>query len=499
MAHGTVKAAPVRDRASLTQLGKAQLVAIVLEQGQALAERDRQIDALRAELAQARQQQSEQTQRTINLTANQPSSKKPEWDKDGNLLRRRRGKRRRGKRRGCGNRPKLREPDVTHVIALDDCPECGRDLRRRPGAARPGRIVEDIAPPPAQTTLSREIEHTKWCAGCRKMVSSKSERALPGSDIGLNATIEIAWLWVMSALSLPKIQALCQSFRALSLSTAGISRMMIRLAGILQPVYEEILADVRDGARIWADETGWRVKGKLWWLWIFANERSAFYWAEACRGSPVVERILGPLFLGVLIVDAWSAYNALSCAKQTCMAHIFRKIRAFIDAWPHYSSLLRFYVKLRRLIQDGEKLQRARTEIDEAVFQRRLKALHSRCDALLAWRNPNPVLAKVIGQVRRQRRHLLTFVEHDGVPSHNNYGEYIIKKGVLKRKVSGGSMSAEGARAYACIQSVAMTCQLRQLSFHAFLRASLIHYIRTGTPMGLADYEAGLQTHKEAA
>jgi transposase len=493
----TGQTAPVRDRASLARRSRRALIALVLEQGQALAERDRQIDALRAELAQARQQQSEQTQRTINLTANQPSSKKPEWDKDGNLLRHRPRKRRRGKRPGCGNRRKALPVDETHVIALTDCPQCGRDLRRRPGAARPGRIVEDIAPPPAKTTVSHEIEQTKWCPGCKKMVSSRTERALPGSDIGLNATIEIAWLWVMSALSLPKIQALCQSFRALSLSTAGISRMMIRLAGILQPVYEEILADVRDGARIWADETGWRVKGKLWWLWIFANERSAFYWAEACRGSPVVERILGPLFLGVLIVDAWPAYNAVSCEKQTCMAHIFRKIRAFIDAYPAYRSLLRFYVKLRRLIRDGEKLQRARPDLDQAVFQRRLKALHSRCDALLAWRNPPPVLAKVIAKVRRQRPHLLTFVEHEAVPAHNNYGEYIIKKGVLKRKVSGGSMSAEGARAYACIQSIAMTCQLRHLSFHGFLRASLVHYIRTATPLRLADYEASLPAHND--
>jgi hypothetical protein len=109
------------------------------------------------------------------------------------------------------------------------------------------------------------------------------------------------------------------------------------------------------------------------------------------------------------------------------------------------------------------------------------------------------VLAEVIDKVRRQRQHILTFVEHDGVSSHNNYGEYIIKKGVLKRKVSGGSMSAEGARAYACIQSIAMTCQLRNLSFHGFLRASLVHGIRTGTPMSLAAYEDSLQPQQEAA
>ena len=51
-------------------------------------------------------------------------------------------------------------------------------------------------------------------------------------------------------------------------------------------------------------------------------------------------------------------------------------------------------------------------------------------------------------------------------------------------------MSEEGVRAYACIQSGAMTCQLRNISFHVFLQASLVQYIRTGKPMLLAEYEA---------
>jgi transposase len=320
---------------------------------------------------------------------------------------------------------------------------------------------------------------------------------LPGSDIGLNATIEMAYLWVMSALSLPKIQALVEAFRALHISTAGISKIMIRLSGILQPVYDEILADVKHGVRIWADETGWRIKGKLGWLWIFANERSAYYWADKTRGSPVVQRLLGEIFYGLLIVDGWHAYTKIVCAKQTCMAHIFRKIRAFIDAYPHYRSIMTFYLKLRKIIKDGEKLQKQRNELKEIVFQRRLKALQQKLDELLKWKNPNSILQDVIKKVRRQKEHLLTFVEHEGATHHNNYGEYIIKKGVVKRKMSGGSLSEQGARAYACIQSIAMTCLLRNISFHGFLKASLVQYIRTGKPRLLAEYEADSAITKE--
>lgn len=161
---------------------------------------------------------------------------------------------------------------------------------------------------------------------------------------------------------------------------------MIRLSGILQPVYDEILNEVKQGARIWADETGWRVKGKLWWLWVFANEHSAYYWADPTRGGGVVNRLLGELFYGVVIIDGWHAYNKLVCNKQSCMAHIFRKIRAFIDAYPHYRSIMTFYLKLRKIIRDGERLQEKRPELEPMVFRRRLNRLHERLDELLRWK-----------------------------------------------------------------------------------------------------------------
>jgi len=298
---------------------------------------------------------------------------------------------------------------------------------------------------------------------------------------------------------LPGISAFLNSFFRLSLSTAGISKMVIRLANIMLPVYDEILQDVKGGNIIFADETGWRVKGVLWWLWIFANKRAAYYWPDKLRGSIVVEKILGSVFSGVLVTDAWHAYMKIICIKQTCMAHLFRKIRKFRDAYPQYYSILLFYRKLRRLLIDGERLQVTRKELGEEVFARRLAFLHTRLNNLLAWKNPNVILKDVIAKVARQADYILTFVEYEGVPNHNNYGEYIIKKGILKRKVSGGSMSKEGVKAYAVLQSIAQTCHLRKLSFLTFLSTSLVCYIRTGMPLMLGKYESQLLDREKKA
>jgi transposase len=458
----------------------------------------KEVEGLREQLANEACEREKATEREINRTVHQPSGKKAEWEKGEAVTPKRRRKKRQG-RPGAGNRPKP-EPDVAHENPLLACPRCGDDLTDRPILETPSRIVEDIAPPPEKTLVSQEIQQRKWCGRCRMVVCSHSERALPKSDIGLHASVLIVYLWVVSAISLPGIVAYLKTFFRLTLSTAGVSRLVIRIGTILEPVHEEIRSDLKGGAMIFADETGWRIRGVLWWLWIFANPRSAYYWPDRQRGSPVVEKILGTIFSGVLITDAWCAYQQIVCIKQTCMAHIFRKVRKFRDAYPQYWSLVCFYKRLRRIVEDGERLKKKRSELGEAAFARRVDLLAQRLDAVLAWRNPNPVLKTVIEKVNRQKNYILTFVRFDGVPKHNNFGEYIIKRGILKRKVSGGSTSAEGALAYARIQSVAMTCQLRGLSFRDYLLQCLIHRLKTGRALPLADYEQQmLLTEKKAA
>ena len=230
-------------KAGLEKLPKAKLIAMILEQREdtrlRLEEKDRQINELHEQLAKLQgetaKEKVEQKIKAINQHVNQPTSKKPEWDKDGNPKpATKRQKKKRKKTTGCGNLGKSDlTPDRTHFIPLASCPGCGNDLSARKGKAHSGRMVEDTSPPADKTTVFKEVTESKWCDHCKKMVSSTSEKALPGSDVGLNAMIEMAYLWVMCALSFPKIRELFINFKTLRLSTAGISKIMIRCYVIL--------------------------------------------------------------------------------------------------------------------------------------------------------------------------------------------------------------------------------------------------------------------------
>ena len=110
------------------------------------------VQALEAELAKLRQQR-------VNETVNQPSSKKPEWDKGNGADPDKPPRKRKlgGRRPGSGNRPKPNpEPDRSIHNPLERCPDCQTDLTEVPPAGDVNeRIIEDMEPHPPKGRSSR--------------------------------------------------------------------------------------------------------------------------------------------------------------------------------------------------------------------------------------------------------------------------------------------------------------------------------------------------------
>ena len=198
-------------------------------------------------------------------------------------------------------------------------------------------------------------------------------------------------------------------------------------------------------------------------------------------------------------MDGWKSYLSLEGKQQSCMAHLLRKIRNLHHAFPKLRSVFSFYIQFRKILRDGEKLQSQKEELQSKIFERRLAKLYKRLEKLLDWKNPNDVLELIIKKVRYQQPRILTFVEHPGVPCHNNFGEYLMRIGVLKRKISFGSKSAKGAEAYSILLSVYTTCKLRDIHFLDFLKASFVHLSNTGKPLLLSEYTEQLNATNKAA
>jgi hypothetical protein len=137
------------------------------------------ITALQEKLAARDAELEKLIKKDINMTANQPSSKQPEFNKktgqDLKTKNKKRKKTHKG-RKGAGNRPKP-EPDIVNNNPLDFCPACETDLTNQTVVETVSRIVEDIPPPPEKTIISKEVQERKWVAVGTAIASSPPHRS----------------------------------------------------------------------------------------------------------------------------------------------------------------------------------------------------------------------------------------------------------------------------------------------------------------------------------
>lgn len=440
--------------------------------------------------------------KSVNRQTNKPSSKQAEWEMKGvgnDGINKKKGRGKKG-RKGAGNKPKNKTVTKEDIAKVERCMNCGQDLSNQSSLrSKNTRVIEDVPCAPIALEITRVTLEKKYCSNCQHVTTASSKLALPNADLGLNTTVNIVFLWVSMCLPFTRISVLLNKLYGQSVSTSGLCAHVINVGKILKPVYEEILENLKKAKILHADETGWRVNGAKWWLWVIGNQDAAYYTIDKSRGKDVVHRMLGEVFLGLLIVDGWKAYLSLIGEQQSCMAHLLRKIRNMFKAFPKLRSVFSFYIQLRKILRDGQRLQSKREELKDHIFKRRLEKLHKRLDKLLKWKKPNALLKDIIKKVKNQRSRMLTFVEHPNAPCHNNFGEYLMRIGVLKRKVSFGSKSAKGAQAYAVLLSIYTTCKLRNISFFDFMKQSLEHYTQIGKPMLLNEYMALQTEHNKAA
>ncbi len=487
---------PKRKKSSKIPKGKENEISV--KEGE--PEEQLPLEQLQEENAKLKAELHEIKLKEVNKEANKPSSKQAEWEAKGvgNDQTDSRRKKKKKNRKGFGNKRKTKKPTRREEIKVERCPNCEKDLSLEKALESVNtRIIEDISGV-SEPDIIEVKQEKKYCPDCQNVVTAKCELALPKADIGLNATTLICYLWVSLGIPFTRLSRYLKDFFCFEMTTSGLSRHVIRVSLIFEEVYNEILEETRMGLILFADETGWRVNGNPWWLWVFGTQREAYFAIDKSRGGDVVLRILGEVFLGVMVVDGWGAYLSIISEQQSCMAHLLRKIRKFYGKFPELKDIAKFYVKFRRIIRDGERLQALREEFGEEKFNRRFIRLEKRLEELLKWPNPDDVLQEIINKVRRQQSRILTFVLHPGVPCHNNFAEYLIRIGVLKRKISGGSKSEEGAKAYAILLSIYTTCKLRKISFLRFLKVSLKHYIKTGKPMLLKEFTEAEALRKAA-
>jgi transposase len=408
----------------------------------------------------------------------------------------------RGPGRRAGHEPALRAAppaidqtiDVPLAGAADGgggcrCPDCQgelTDLRDHE------RIVEDIVPAKVITTCYRT--RSGRCEHCHKRVESRHADQPPAADvphgqIGLNALAVAAVLKHDAGLPYRKVTRVLNDLCGLSVSAGALPKQVRRMAGWLGEPYDQIKVRIRASPVVHADETGARVDGKNFWLWVATTPTHTLFHLDPSRGGHVPLALLGPDFAGHLVTDFYSAYNRLPYRKQKCLVHLLREIRQTADRNPAFATSV-FAVRLKRLTTDLLTLKRRWDDFDDATYTRRACRLEDRLDQLGKTVSADRDVNRLAKRVRTHARHLTAFLLVKDLPGENNAAERAIRPAVVIRKISGGHRGRTTAEASAVITSVLRTA--RQQGRH--LIETMKHLFRchlAGTPADLLTATSG--------
>jgi len=375
-------------------------------------------------------------------------------------------------------RPEPRRIDERKDHRLEKCPCCGRRLQRckRTRTRTVEDIIEDL-----HTVVTEHTIHRDYCPACKKHVEPVVPDALPNAKIGNRAVALSAWLHYGVGVSISQVQELLGGQFQTHLSAGGLVAAWQRLAEVLEPWYVRIGDYAKASAVLHADETGWRMNGKTWWLWCFANKASCYYLLDPSRGSPALEKFFAEAFDGVLVTDFWAAYNAFARERQCCLVHLLRELKKVDEhnpgaPGPEWKA---FAKMLRRLVRDGIRL-RKRPDFTPDKYASRIRRIDRRLVALSEATYTDADAARLGKRLRRHTDELFTFLDYPAVTFDNNLAERMIRPAVILRKLSQCNRSEKGAAVQAVLMSVYRTLKLRGHDALATITSALRAYLTTG-------------------
>lgn len=421
---------------------------------QTVREQESEIDRLKAELKTLHQRQFKAKKKPGTTTSSDSEESKPT------------GKKKRGAPVGHPpwNRKKPDRVDRKVVIEPpDSCPHC-HALTNCSQIGTSSYMQEDIVWRP-QTVVTEYVHHQAWCPTCRRLVSQHLEGELPNAPIGPNA--KAAALYLRYGLNVPyrKIQTAMKTLFNIDFVPASTLGFEKRARKNADPLFEDLIEKMRHSDLVHADETHWREDGAGCQVWYGGNQDVAVFRIDAHRSTEAAQRLLGNRIDGLLVTDAYAAYNAIEVlARQSCLAHLIRKARELsdnLDAMKQPDPLsIRFCKNIRRLLSLAcrKKIPPGQPEKDQ-LKKRLFNVLESICSTPLEYVKAETLRKRLIPGAREYNE-LFPFIDFEGPPT-NNHAERALRPLVIFRKVCMGTRSATGSENIGIFTSLTQTAKLQ--------------------------------------
>jgi hypothetical protein len=363
------------------------------------------------------------------------------------------------KKRGAPNGHKgatrpTKEPDEIIDVIADHCEKCDSSNLEKQDKYQTS-VIEDL-PPPQKIKITQYNLWEVKCKDCGHKYISKHPDCPKTGNFGIFLLVYIVMLKFHLRGVIRKIQDFVMRYNDFEISPKGINDILLRVGSACKKDYEEKVQKIRSAKWRYIDETGIKVNGENWWLWIFRTDTNeTLIVIRKSRGAKVLEEILGLGHKGANIADGWRAYSWMD-KLQRCWAHLLREVDHVKDTSENGKRLSEdihaSFKKLRDFLDSDPSIEERR-EI-KVVFEGELEAIAAKYSDFKELEKPLTYLKNGFG-------FWYTCLLFPGMEPTNNLGEQAMREHVIIRKIIGCFRSENGAENYQYIASLLATCRLQ--------------------------------------
>jgi transposase len=322
---------------------------------------------------------------------------------------------------------------------------------------------------PARLRVTEHRAEVVCCPACGKRTKAEF-------PVGVKARVQYGPSILARALYLHDYQLLpcartAEAMKELfgcALSRGTLSTAVRQCANGLIETELKIKRGLRRSAVLHADETGFRVEGRLAYVHVASTPRLTHYGADTRRGKAAMDEIgILPAYRGTCVHDGWLSYTFYpKCRHALCGAHILRELTYFEELSEETKAWATPFKEM--LLEMKSEAELACAEGATRLAAERLAELTASYDKLVTEGLRAQPPPEVPEQVKRQARNLLLrlerrkgevlrFLEDFSVPWDNNQAERDLRMIKLQQKTSGCFRTKEGARRFCRIRGYVST------------------------------------------
>jgi transposase len=359
--------------------------------------------------------------------------------------------------------PSERVQHLRHFFP-ESCAKCHADLPQEAGPKDPEpKRFQSIELPPITVEVTEYQAHGRTCLNCGEVTHATVPADVRAHSVGSRLTATLSYFTGCHGLSKRGVEEIAEAVFGAPIALGTVANLEQEVSAALVPAHEEALEAVRQAPVKFADETSWKLWGKLCWLWAAATTDIAVFVIHAKRSAKGLAALLGEEIKGILHSDRWHVYLLVpEQRRQLCWAHLKRDFRKIVDYGGPSAFVGRRGLRLvKEVFAAWHAFQQG--NITRHKLKTLIEPLQRRLGRTLVegGLGDDARVSKFCENILTLEPALWTFVNQEGIEPTNNHMERLVRRAVLWRRRSFGSNSAAGCRFVERILTVVQTCRLR--------------------------------------